>query len=151
MKKLLATLLILTAGLVFGQPKQEYYAEIIDQLLDASPTSIASDTIAIGGWDKVTFAVRYDETEAGGVSAALTVEIGYGDYGSIDWYDYDILLDKNGTDGPQASISFTADDEYVFYLPEAVTAQWVLVTVTATGSDADDLAQVNVGIMLQRY
>ena len=147
MKKTLVGILVLLASLSYSQ-RLEYNEEIIDQLLDASPTSITSDSIHIGAWDKIAFAVKYDETEVGGgVSAVLTVEIGDGD----TWFDYDILFDKNGTDGPSANIAFTADDEYFFYLPPGVTGQWLRVTVTGTGTDADDLVQINVTMFMQKF
>lgn len=145
MKSKLCILILLFVGIAFGQ-RSAYEEEIIDQLLDASPTTITSDSIDIAVYDKIAFGIKYDETEVGGVSGTFTVEIGDGD----TWFDYDILFDKNGTDAPSASISFTSDDEYFVYLPEGVTGKWLRVTFAGTGTDADDLIQINITMFAQR-
>ena len=145
MKKLILLLIVLCVT-VLNAGTKGHQIQIIDQLLDADPTSIQSDSIDVSGWDAISFVCKYDETEVGGVSAVLTVEAGDGD----NWFDYDILLDKNGTDVPSASIAFTADDEYAFYLPQGFPFTKIRVTVTATGSDADDTIQMNVTMFLRK-
>lgn len=135
MKRLIFIFLILSCSLFAGS-----HTLFNSDTLDASPTSIVSDTVDISTYRNISFGAIYDETEVGGVSEALTIEIGVTvSSDSITWFDYDIIMDANGTDAPQASVSFTADDEDFFYLPGELVGEKLRATITGTGTDADDI------------
>lgn len=115
---------------------------IIDQLLDDSPTSIT------GAWDisnykKVAFFVDYDETDSGTVvSIAITAHISHDNTNFISYSWYDIA----GTTTLQTSETMSVDGNYVGWLEFEKHIPILRITITATGSTATELADVDVYI-----
>lgn len=112
--------------------------------LDADPTS-ASGSKAVGSADKIAFFVSYDETEVGGISVSVTVDVSWDNSTWLDasFYDY------AGGSTIQTSESLTADADYYFWFNPDIAAPYVRLVITATGSDADDTAVVSAKIITQ--
>ena len=137
MKKLLILALLLLAPV---QAHASVKGTLInDQTLDADPTSI-SGTFHTDGKDRTVIFVHYDETEVGGISAAVTAYISYDETNWLqaNFYDY------AGAGTLQTSETLTADGWYYLALDPNISAPYVKVTVAATGSDSDDTASVTV-------
>ncbi len=142
MKKFLVLLLAL--GLVLGSysPAQAAAArkiQIIDQLLDADPVVIT------GAWDmsnykKVSFYVDYDETDSGSaVSVTVTAHISHDNINfiSYSWFDMASLTTL------VASEVLSADANYVGFFEPDRNLPIVRITITASGTDASELADVD--------
>jgi len=115
--------------------KQPTNATPVDAvLLDASPTSVTSSGVNIAGYERVGIYWTYDETQVGGVSAALTLEV------SPDGTNYFSapFFDTAGGATPQTSESLTADGSYVAWFDTKIPFNYIRVIVTCTGCDADD-------------
>ena len=113
--------------------------------LDDSPTSVTATGVAVQDKNKIAFYVNYDETEVGGVSAAFTIEVSYDNSVWIVAGFYDVA----GGATIQTSESFTADANYVCWMPRELVAPYIRVKVTATGSDADDIVLTSVKMATQ--
>lgn len=143
MKRMLAVLL-LALGLLFGGLSPAYAAgadkiHIIDQLLDNAPTSITG-ALDISSYKKVAFFVDYDETDSGGlVSIAITAHISHDNTNFISYSWYDIA----GTTTLQTNETMTADGNYVGWLEVDKHIPILRITITATGSTATELADVD--------
>lgn len=106
--------------------------------LDDDPTSI-DGTINVQGYDKVGFWVSYDETEVGGgLSVAVTITVSYDGTNFVSGS----FLDVAGGTTPQTSETLSTDSWYFFWLDAGWPYKYVKVTLTATGSDVDDIASV---------
>lgn len=137
MKKYLLALalLLLSAPAWAGFTK----ANIIESTtLDADPTAV-SGTADVRGAERIAFIVNYDETEVGGISAAVTCQISYDgtNWLAASFYDY-----AGGTT-LQTSETLTADGRYYFWMNRDLAIPYVKVIITATGSDSDDTAVVS--------
>jgi len=112
--------------------------------LDAAPTS-ASGTYKVSSADKIAFFVSYDETEVGGISVAVTVDVSHDNSTWLDasFYDY-----AGGTT-LQTTESLTADGNYYLWFNKDLAFPYVRLVITATGSDADDTAVVSAKIITQ--
>lgn len=105
-------------------------------LLDDSPTADTTAAFFIGDKRKVSFTAYYNETEVDTtVQGVLTLQVSPD---GTTWYPYDIIFDASGTDGPVASITYTADGYDFFYLPEGVTVQYIRAIITGALTDAND-------------
>lgn len=114
-------------------------AQVIEATtLDADPTS-ASGIVDVRGADRLAFFVNYDETEVGGIQAAVTVDISYDGETWLDasFYDY------AGGSTLQTSETLTTDSNYYFWMNKDLVVPYVRVVIAATGSDADDTAVVS--------
>ena len=136
MKKLFIILFLSFVGLAFGRYNID---TVISDTLNTTIT--LTDSTDIQAFEKICFRISYDETEVGNsVSAAITFELGTDD----DWTDFNILLGSDGTDAPQANVSFSSDGEKVVYLPYGVSGDQLRITATGTNTDADDIAVIVV-------
>ena len=111
--------------------------------LDADPTTTNGATY-IGDCNKVAFFVTYDETEVGAsVSAAVTMQISYdGDtWLSASFYDY------AGGSTLQTSETISGDGSYYCWFNPDLTVPRVKLIITATNTDADDIAAVTAYIV----
>lgn len=113
--------------------------------LDADPTA-ASGSANVQGAERIAFFVNYDETEVGGISAAVTCQISYDgtNWLSASFYDY-----AGGTT-LQTSETLSADGRYYFWFNKDLVVPYVKVIITATGSDADDTAVVSATMVTQQ-
>jgi hypothetical protein len=113
---------------------------IIDSVtLDADPTAVNSDAVYAGSLTGLSFIVSYDETETGGISAAVTLQMSYdaSTWVAASFYDY------AGGATLQTTESFTTDTTaYVMWVNPDLAAPYYRVVVTATGSDANDTAVI---------
>lgn len=138
MKKFLSLFLI---GLLFCQPvfaaRTSVESIVATTTLDADPTS-ASGSKYIGNAEKVGVFVTYDETQVGGISAAVTAQISWD---GVTWLSAS-FYDFAGGSTLQTSETLSADGNYYFWLDDAIVAPYLKVIITATGSDADDTAIV---------
>lgn len=114
--------------------------------LDADPTSYTSAAIALNGAQRVGFYWTYDETEVGGISAALTLEVSPN---GTTWFAAS-FYDVAGGATLQTSETLTADGSYICWLDPKMPFPYARVKITATGSDADDVAVINVYAYLDR-
>ncbi len=105
--------------------------------LDADPTSV-SGTKTVKSAEKLAFFVTYDETEVGGISLTVTVDVSWDNSTWLDASFYDFA----GGATLQTSESLTADGNYYFWLNYDLPVPYVRVVLAATGSDADDTAIV---------
>jgi hypothetical protein len=111
---------------------------IASTALDDDPTSVTG-TWNIKDYEKVAFFVDYDETEVGGgLSVAVTVEYSYNNSDWVTGYFYDFA----GGRTLQTSETLSSDGWYYFWLDVDWQMEYVRVTLTATGSDVDDIATV---------
>jgi hypothetical protein len=138
MKKLfvvLMFLLLLAMPLYASQVRETLIATTT---LDADPTTTNGATY-IGDCDKVAFFVTYDETEVGAsVSVAVTMQISYDGttYQSASFYDY------AGGATLQTSETISGDGSYYCWFNPDLTVPYVKLILTATNTDADDIAAV---------
>lgn len=145
MKKLL---FLLIGALLFSSPA--FAARVVTNYiitattLDADPTAV-SGTARLTSAEKTAFLVRYDETEVGGISVAITVQISDDNTTWIASSFHDFA----GGATLQTSETLTADGNYYLWLSPDITAPYVKLIVTATGSDADDTAVVSARIITQ--
>jgi hypothetical protein len=145
MKKILGLLLI---GLMFCQPafaaRTSVENIVVSTTLDADPTA-ASGSKFIGSAEKVGVFVTYDETQVGGISAAVTAQISWDGttWLSASFYDF------AGGATLQTSETLSADGNYYFWLGDEIIAPYLKVIITATGSDADDTAVVAAKLIRQ--
>lgn len=111
--------------------------------LDADPIAANSGAIDIRGAQKVAFFVSYDETEVGGISVAVTIQVSFDgtNWLAASFYDY------AGGSTLQTSESLTADGRYYCWFNPDLTVPYVKLIVTATGSDADDTAIVQADMV----
>ena len=115
--------------------------------LDDDPTADTSNAFLMGNKNKIGISVNYDETEVGGgVSGTLTLQVSPD---STNWYAFDVILDGNGTDAPNASISYTSDATDYVYLPRFATAVYLRAIFTGTNTDTDDTIVVTVDLYWQ--
>lgn len=120
--------------------------QIINTTLDDDPTSITG-TRNIADYGKVGFYVVYDETQVGNsISVAVTLHVSHDGTNWITGYFYDFA----GGTTLQTSETLSSDGSYVFWLPAALQVPYARVTITATNSDADDLADVDCFVTGQR-
>ena len=117
---------------------------IASTTLDADPTS-ASGTKEIKSADKTAIFVTYDETEVGGISAAVTIDVSQD---NSTWLDAP-FYDTAGGATLQTSETLSADGNYVLWLPSELPVKYIRVVIAATGSDADDTAVVSAKIITQ--
>ena len=138
MKKALLVLLasLLFCGVAFAGPKN--ITIIAETQLDDDPTSVTG-TWNISDFKKVGFFVDYDETEVGNsVSIATTAEFSYDNTTWVTGYYYDFA----GGTTLQTTDSLSGDGWYYFWLDPDWQLLYVRITITATNTDADDLATV---------
>ena len=144
MKKLF--LFILAVLLCFNQSlfasRASVNTIISSTTLDADPTS-ASGTYTVKSADKIAFWVAYDETEVGGISVAVTVDVSYD---GTTWLDAS-FYDYAGGATLQTSETLSSDSNYYFWFNSDLVIPYVRVVITATGSDADDTAIVSAKII----
>ena len=117
---------------------------ITSTTLDADPTS-ASGTAKVPSADKVAFFVTYDETEVGGISVDVTVDVSWD---NTTWLDAP-FHDTAGGATMQTSETLSADSNFYLWLPYGLTAPYVRIVIAATGSDADDTAVVAAYLITQ--
>ena len=135
MKKIICCILIFLA--VSVQAGRYNIDTVISTTLDTTTTATDSSDIAI--FDNVGFRISYNETETDStIQVVFTFQVGTDD----DWTDFNILLDNNGTDAPQANVTFTADGTKYVYFPTEVHADKVKITATATGTAAAETAAI---------
>lgn len=133
------TLLIAFFALFFVVPAQAFTRGTVipTTTLNADPISV-SGTVELDGKDRTIFFVHYDETEVGGISVAVTV---YVSYDNTNWLQAN-FYDYAGGATLQTSETLSSDTWYYFALDPNISAPYVKVTVAATGSDADDTADI---------
>ena len=144
MKKLLLFLILVTA---FAQNSFAAKGTMIEAaLLDASPTSVTSEATDFSGANRVGFYVAYDETQVGGVSAAVTLETSFDgtNFVAASFYDF------AGGATFQTSETLTADGYYYFWVNADSPFRYLRVKVTATGSDADDTVLTTVNFVTEQ-
>ena len=106
--------------------------------LDDDPTS-ATGAINVQDYEKVGFWVSYDETEVGGgLSVAVTITVSYDGTNYVSGS----FLDVAGGTTPQTSETLSSDSWYFFWFDAGWPFKYVTVTLTATGSDVDDICSV---------
>lgn len=111
---------------------------ITETQLDDSPTSITG-TWNVQDYKKVGFFVDYDETEVGNsISIAITMDFSYDNSNWVTGYFYDL----GGGTTLQTSETLSSDSWYYCWLDTDWSFPYVRVTITATNTDADDLAVV---------
>ena len=114
---------------------------IADTQLDDDPTSITG-TYNVQDYSKVGFWVDYDETQVGNaISVAVTVHFSYDNTNWVTGYFYDLA----GGLTTQTSETISSDGWYFFWLNSEIgnpMPNYVRVTITATNTDTDDLADV---------
>ena len=143
-KKLGLVLLILM--LTFGsvQAATVLNQNIMDATFNATTTSTTSTVVDISGYDKISFFVVYDETEAGNsISAAVTLDVSYD---NSHWLTGMSFLDIAGGATYQTSQTISADGWYVCWLTRDPCIPYIRVAVAATNTDADDVLNVKVYI-----
>lgn len=146
MKKVLVLLLALGLVLCNYSPAQAATSrkiQIIDQLLDADPTSITGAR-DMSNYKKVMFFVDYDETDSGTVvSIAITAHISHDNTNFIaySWYDMASLTTL------VTSETMSTDGVYVGWFEPDRLLPIVRITITASGTDASELADVDCYIL----
>lgn len=111
---------------------------ISETQLDDDPTSVTG-TYNVQDYEKVAFFVEYDETEVGNsISIAITLDYSYDNTNFVTGYFYDLA----GGTTLQTSETLSSDGWYYLWLSPDWQITYVRVTITATNSDADDLATV---------
>jgi len=139
MKKLILTMLtvMLTVGLAFASPVNTTI--ISTTQLDNDPTSVVSSVYNIQDYKKVGFWVSYDETQVGNsISLAVTLSVSYDGTNFVSGS----FMDVAGGTTPQTSETISDDGWYFFWLEDGWPFKYVRVTLTATNTDADDIASV---------
>lgn len=137
------SLVLLVCLLLTGQAiaANVYTAEIMDTTFNAVTTSDTSTAMDTRGYDKVSFFVKYDETQVGAsISAAVTLDVSYD---NSTWLTGMSFYDIAGGATAQTSETISADGWYVFWTKD-ICMPYIRVAVAATGTDADDLLDVDV-------
>lgn len=149
MNKWLAVLLVM--GLMFCGSAEagNKRATIIDAItLDDDPTSVTSDVVNVFQADSIGFFLDYDETEVGNsISVAVTIQISYDGTTWLSGSFYDL---SGGAASFQTSETISADGSYFFWLEKASNVSRVRVVVTATNTDADDIAVIDCFVTVKQ-
>lgn len=129
--------------------------QVINQLLDNSPTTSTSSWYDVGDFDKVTLCLVSDVT-AVGASPQVTYTVqtmtnitamGSDGQPTGTARTYDKLLATGGTDAPVASVVHSADATAFVSLSPEDAIRWIRVVATGANTDADDTVQCNVILM----
>jgi len=145
MKKFLALIALLCFAVapVFADPIPVTTIISGTTVIDADPTSLTSDVVQVAtGAGNLSFLVTYDETEVGGISAAVTLEMSFDGTTFYAASFYDVA----GGATLQTSETLSADGSYYFWVNEGLCAPFYRVKVTATGSDATHTAVVTAKV-----
>ena len=98
----------------------------------------------MSNYDKVAFFLVYDETDSGSaISVAITAHISHDNTNFISYNWYDIA----GTTTLQTTETLTSDGTYVGWLETLKLVPIIRFTVTATGSSATELGDVDVFVV----
>jgi hypothetical protein len=142
MKKLIVLLLALGLVIGGGQPAQAgspVKTQVIDVILDDDPTSITG-TRKTANWERVGFYVDYDETDSGSaISVAITAEVSHDgtNFITASWFDF------AGGSTLQTTETLSTDASYVGWFDFNMQIPFVKLTITATGSSATELGDVD--------
>jgi hypothetical protein len=145
MKKLLVLLLVfglLCCGTIAqaGSPVEK---EVIDVILDDDPTEITGYWNT-GNFERVAFFVVYDETQVGNaISIAITVDVSRDGTTWLDASYYDVA----GGATLQTTETLNADSSYYGWFDNTMQIPFVRVSIVATNTDVDDLADVTAYIV----
>lgn len=132
---LLLAFLLMTSSAFAGYDTRTIISETA---LDDDPTSVTGIWNVLD-YKKVAFFVDYDETEVGGgLSVAVTLSFSYNESDWVTGYFYDLA----GGSTLQTTETLSADGWYYLWLDTDWEMLYVRVTLTATGSDVDDIATV---------
>lgn len=115
-------------------------------LLDADPTVATGSSVNILNYGRVGIYTTYDETEVGGVSAALTLQVSPD---GTNWFSAP-FFDTAGGATPQTSESFTGDGSHIAWMSRDIPFNYVRPIMTCTGCDADDTVLTTVKIYYDR-
>ena len=146
-KKFLAVLLVMFfmfSGVAFAA-RTSVSTLIASTTLNADP-KVISGTKSVKNADKIACFVTYDETQVGNaISAAVTVEVSPDNstWTAASFYDY------AGGATLQTSETISDDGNYYFWMNRDLAMPYVKVTITATNTDADDIAVVSAQIITQ--
>ncbi len=130
--------LILTVSVCSASPEKR-------QIIDVTFNDVITSTTGIWNtseYSKVAFYVDYDETQVAlSISVAITVHISHDgtNFVSAEWSDFD------GTG--QSSETISSDGSYMGWFDRDITLPFLRITATATNTDDDDLADVDVFIV----
>ncbi len=106
-----------------------------------SPDDTTSDAVNVNSYDKLSFIVKYDETEVGGgVSGTLTFDVSSDGTNWIDASFYDFA----GGATLQTSEAFTADTDYFCWFDKAWSFTFVRAQLAGTATDSDDTILITV-------
>lgn len=139
MKKLLFAILGIMLAASICSAASDNQTVIATTQLDDDPTSVTSSAINVQQYNRVGFWVSYDETQVGNsISLAVTITVSY------DGTNYvaGSFMDVAGGATPQTSETISSDGWYVFWLPDDYPYRYLKVVLTATNTDADDIASV---------
>ena len=146
MKKILTVLSILLMVASMASASQVRETLIASTTPDADPTSVTG-SVNIGEAERVAFFVTYDETEVGGgLSVAITMDVSYD---GTTWLDAS-FYDYAGGATLQTSETISADGSYYCWFNPDMAIPQVRMVITATGSDADDTADVVAYIVMDK-
>lgn len=139
MKKLFLTVLTVLLAVGLSWASTDNKTVIATTQLDDSPTSVSSSAINVQQYNRVGFWVSYDETQVGNsISLAVTITVSYDGTNYVSGS----FMDVAGGATPQTSETISSDGWYVFWLPDDYPYLYLKVTLTATNTDADDIASV---------
>jgi len=111
---------------------------IAETQLDDDPTSVTG-TWNISDFKKAAVFVDYDETEVGNsISLAVTMSYSYDNTTWVTGYFHDLA----GGATLQTTETLSSDGWYYLWLDPDWELLYIRLTLTATNSDADDLATV---------
>lgn len=106
-----------------------------------SPDDTTSDAVRVNSYDKLSFIVKYDETEVGGgVSGVLTFDVSSD---GTNWIDAS-FHDFTGGATLQTSETFTADADYFCWFDRAWSFTFMRAQLAGTATDADDTIAITV-------
>jgi len=111
---------------------------IATTILNADPVAVSAE-VNVQDYKKVGFWVSYDETQVGNaISLAVTLQVSY------DGTNYvtGSFMDVAGGATPQTSETISSDGWYFFWLDADWPYKYAKVILTATNTDADDIAAV---------
>lgn len=118
---------------------------LIDVTLDDSPTSQAA-TYDFQGVTPTRVSLYLQIVKASTpTNVILTVELSPDDGQTL--IDYDKLLTEAGTDGPVASVTYTATGDDVVSLSPEDVLDYLRVLMTGTGTDATKTFAVDVWLV----
>lgn len=149
MKKIIAVLsalMFLTTQAFAANPKvvvdkaPTLSTPVAAALLDASPTSVTSSGVNIANYGRMGIYWTYDETQVGGVSAALTLQVSPD---GTNWFSAP-FFDTAGAATPQTTETLTADGSYIAWMDRNIPFNYARAIVTCTGCDADDTVTTSV-------